>query len=95
MSLLYCFLLLLSLLRREVSTGVYIGGAHCQKRVDKILPLGGVGGGLQEHEVDGGDEAGEGCSVVPVELLALEEDSGNDGEDNKGDDFLDDLQLHE
>lgn len=50
---------------------------------------------LQEHEVDGGDEAEEGCGVVPVELLALEEDSGNEGEDNKGNDFLDDLQLHE
>ena len=38
---------------------------------------------FHEDEVDGGDEA-EGCSgMVPVELLVLEDDVGDDGEDHQ------------
>ena len=33
--------------------------------------------------------------MVPMELLPLEDDVGDDAEDNKRDDFLDDLQLHQ
>ena len=33
--------------------------------------------------------------MVPMEALSLEEDVGDDAEDNKRDDFLNDLQLHQ
>lgn len=46
---------------------------------------------LHKHEVDGGDEAEEGSEVVPVEAFALEADDGEEGEDDEGDDFLNDL----
>ena len=51
--------------------------------------------GFHEDEVDGGDEA-EGCGgMVPVELLVLEDEVGNDGEDHQRDALLDNLELHE
>ena len=50
---------------------------------------------LQENEEDGEDEAGEGGQVVPLEGLALEDEKDDDREDRQGDDFLDDLQLHQ
>ena len=33
--------------------------------------------------------------MVPLEVLALEEEVDDDGEDGQGDDLLDDLELHE
>lgn len=33
--------------------------------------------------------------MVPMELLSLEKDVGNDAEDDERDDLLNDLQLHE
>ena len=33
--------------------------------------------------------------MIPVEMLSLEEDVGNDAEDDERDDFLYDLQLHQ
>ena len=48
---------------------------------------------FHEDEVDGGDEAEGGGGMVPVELLVLEDDVGNDGEDHQRDALLDDLKL--
>ena len=39
--------------------------------------------GFHEDEVDGGDEAEGGSGMVPVELLVLEDDVGDDGEDHQ------------
>ena len=50
---------------------------------------------FHEDEIDGGNEAEEGGKVVPVEGLTLEEDVGNDGKDNQGNDFLNDLELNQ
>ena len=50
---------------------------------------------LHEHEVDGGNEAEEGCKVVPVQILTLEENVGNDGEDDEGYAFLYHLELNQ
>ena len=50
---------------------------------------------LHEHEVDGGNEAEEGCKVVPVQTLILEENVGNDGEDDEGYAFLYHLELNQ
>ena len=50
---------------------------------------------FHEDEVDGGDEAEGGGSVVPMELLVLEDEVGYDGEDHQRDALLDDLELHE
>ena len=61
------------------------------------LPVVGISGIalFQEHEEDGEDEAEEGGDVVPVKGLALEEEGDDEGEDKQGDDFLNDLELHE
>ena len=48
---------------------------------------------LQEGEEDGEDQAGEGCEMVPVEGLSLEDEQDDDGEYGEGDYFLDDLEL--
>ena len=50
---------------------------------------------LFEYEIYGEDEADECSKVVPMQMLPLEEDVGDDAEDNQGDDFLYDFQLHE
>ena len=50
---------------------------------------------FHEDEVDGGDEAEGGGGVVPVELLVLEDEVGDDGKDHQRDALLDNLQLHE
>lgn len=50
---------------------------------------------LQEDEEDGEDEAAECYEVVPLERLAFEEDSYQDSEDRKRDDFLDNFELHQ
>lgn len=50
---------------------------------------------FHEDEIDGCHEAESGGSVVPVELLVLEEDVGNGGEDHQRDALLDDLELHQ
>ena len=50
---------------------------------------------LHEHEVDGGNEAEEGCKVVPVQTFTLEENVGNDGEDDEGYAFLYHLELNQ
>ena len=61
----------------------------CLRRNECVVVL------LHEDEIDRQDEADKGCQVVPVELFALEEYGGEDGEDNQRDDFLDNLKLHE
>ena len=38
---------------------------------------------FHEDEVDGGDEAEGGGGMVPVELLVLEDDVGDDGKDHQ------------
>ena len=50
---------------------------------------------FHEDEVHGQDEADERRQMVPVQRLALEEQSGEDGEDDERDDFLDDFELHQ
>ena len=50
---------------------------------------------LHKHEIDGKHQAAEGCEMVPVQRLVTEEQGRKDGEDGQGDDFLDDLQLHQ
>ena len=50
---------------------------------------------LHKDEVDGGNEADEGCQMIPMQTLALEEDIGNDGEDDKGNTFLYHLELNQ
>ena len=41
------------------------------------------------------NQTAECCKVVPLQALALEEEGREDGEDQKGDNLLNDLQLHE
>ena len=50
---------------------------------------------FQEDEKDGEDEAEECGEMVPLQGLVLEHEGDDDSEDGEGDDFLDDLQLHE
>lgn len=50
---------------------------------------------FHEYEIDCHDETHAGGEVVPFECLALEEDHCEEGEDDEGDDFLDDFQLDE
>ena len=50
---------------------------------------------FHEDEVDGGDEAEGGGGVVPVELLVLEDEVGDEGKDHQRDALLDHLQLHQ
>ena len=50
---------------------------------------------LHEYEVNGGNETEEGCKVVPVQTLTLEENVGNDGEDDEGYAFLYHLELNQ
>ena len=61
-----------------------------QVRLTRRLPA----ASLHEDEVDGEDEAGEGGEVVPLQGFAFEEDDGEYCEDNEGDGFLNDFQLH-
>ena len=54
----------------------------CQEKFDELL-ADPYGLGFHEDEVYSGDEA-EGCGgMVPVELLVLEDDVGDDGEDHQ------------
>ena len=73
---------------------VYV--SYCISVLCSLL-LGGVLGKmlLLEYEIDGENQTDECCEVIPVKLLPLEEDICNDTEDNKRDDFLYDLQLHQ
>ena len=50
---------------------------------------------LQEGEEDGEDDAGEGCDVVPVDGLSLEDEQDDYREDGEGDNLLDDFELDE
>ena len=58
---------------------------------DKILfaPL------LHENKVDGSDKTAEGCQVVPVQPLPLEQDVGDDSEDDERHALLNHLELYE
>ena len=73
---------------------VYV--SYCISVLCSLL-LGGVLGKmlLLEYEIDGENQTDECCEVIPVKLLPLEEDICNDAEDDKRDDFLYDLQLHQ
>ncbi len=57
------------------------------------FPLKG-GRGLLEYEINCQDEADKCCEVVPMEMLSLEENVGDDAKDYQRDDFLNNLQLH-
>ena len=52
-------------------------------------------GRLFEYEIHGEHKADECREVVPVQVLPLEEDVGDDAEDNQRDDFLYDFELHQ
>lgn len=49
---------------------------------------------FHKYKIDGSHQT-KGCSsVIPVELLVLEYEVRDDGEDHQRDTLLDDLQLH-
>jgi len=50
---------------------------------------------LHENEIDGTDDEQEGQDVVPVQVLSLKHDVGNDGEDRQRDALLNHLQLNQ
>ena len=50
---------------------------------------------LQEHKKYSGDEAAEGYEVIPLQILALEEDDSEDCKDGDGDYLLNHLKLHQ
>jgi len=50
---------------------------------------------FHEYEVHGGYQADEGCEVIPVQALSLEEDVGDDGEDDERHALLYHLQLYQ
>lgn len=54
-----------------------------------------MSGVLFEYEIHGENKANECREVVPVQVLPLEEDVGDDAEDNQRDDFLYDFELHQ
>jgi len=50
---------------------------------------------FHEHQVDSTDDKEESQEVVPVEVLVLEHDVGDDSEDSQRDTLLYDLELYE
>ena len=52
-----------------------------------VVPL------LSEYEVDRGDKAGEARKMIPLQGVALDEQHGEQREDHKRDNLLDNLQL--
>ena len=50
---------------------------------------------FHKDEIDGRDETEGRCRMVPVELLVLEDEVGNHGEDHQRDAFLNHLELDE
>ena len=50
---------------------------------------------FHENQIDGTDDEEERQDVVPVQVGALEQDVGDDGEDTQRDALLDDLQLYQ
>ncbi len=66
---------------------------HKEWRIEDFARLAGTL--FHEHEVHCEDKAGEGGEVIPVKFLAAEDEHREDGEYCQGDDFLDNLELHE
>ena len=50
---------------------------------------------LSKHKINSGNEAEEGSDVVPVEGFALETKGYYNGEDDEGDDLLENLELYQ
>ena len=50
---------------------------------------------LFKYEIHGKNKADECGEMVPVQMLSLENQVGNDAEHDEGDDLLYDLQLHQ
>ena len=50
---------------------------------------------FHEYQVDGTDDEEEGQYVVPMNVLSLKENVGNNSEDTKRDAFLNHLELNE
>ena len=50
---------------------------------------------LHKHEIDRADNQEEGEDVIPMQILTLKEDVGDDGEDTETDALLYDLELNE
>ena len=50
---------------------------------------------LHKHKINRQNQTHEGSQMIPMQGLALEEDSRKYGKDNQGDYLLDDLQLHQ
>ncbi len=48
---------------------------------------------FQKNKKDSENQAGESGYVVPLNVFALEEEHNDDGEDRKGNNFLNDLKL--
>lgn len=55
----------------------------------------GRGSLFHEDEIDGGNQAKEGCEMIPMETLSAKADDGEDGKDTERDDLLHNLELHE
>ena len=50
---------------------------------------------LHKHKINRENQAHEGSQVIPMQGFALEEDRSKYGKDNQGDNFLNDLKLHQ
>lgn len=55
----------------------------------------GYQGLFHKDEIDCGYQADEGCEVVPLQMLALEKQVGDDGKDDKRHHLLDHFELDE
>lgn len=55
----------------------------------------GYQGLFHKDEIDRGYQADEGCEVVPLQMLALEEQVGDDGKDHQRYHLLDHFELDE
>lgn len=55
----------------------------------------GYQGLFYKDEIDRGYQADEGCEVVPLQMLALEEQVGDDGKDHQRYHLLDHFELDE
>lgn len=50
---------------------------------------------LHKHQIHGGNKQDEGCEMVPMQTLALEQNAGHDSENHERDTLLYHLELNE
>lgn len=67
----------------------------CERQVSQSVALFRPPTTSTEHKIDCQHETEESRYMIPLQLLPLKENIGNDTEDHEGDNLLDNLELHE